>query len=447
MNIIRNRYTEILFLFLLSFLFFDYDIFLGLATLYVPFIIFKSEKFRLSTPIKLLIYLIVFLFFVIVRLLPIFSNHFFPIWNKIMQQNYLIGDGKFFSENIFLDLQLTLFSISCESNFSEYRIRYSSDFLDSSVLTCPYDTPYGYVLNFIPINLDIWNLTLFISTISLLFMFLIYFDTTKHFEDSDFLIATLLFLSPPVNFLLFRLNIDIFIFFTVYLFLFKRNTNYFVKSLAIFITILIKFYGIAIIILNFLYEFLHKLYFQAAVSLGFIFTSFFYLFFFESNSDFLTFFNKPIESNINYGIFNDSLYISQIFQISQTLSYVFLIFLIILFLLIIPKESVYMNLRKNHLGIISLFLLTALFTNFDYRLVFLVFLIKPFLSSPSKVPLLSMMIFMFTSPSLVHAYEVYYKIIRNDEIYFLDFSFYFFIALCLKIFMHQLLKLVNKTRT
>ncbi len=417
---------------ILILLFIDYDLFVAFALFFIVYLFFVKQNIEVTRVHKLLTYICVFLFFFIIRLLPIFDKNYLHLWNRIAQQNYLIGDGYFLSENIFLDLQLTLFSLSCNTNYSTYKIKYSSDYLDSSILTCPYDTPYGYVLNFIQINGNIWNLTVVIATILLFSIYIIYIDTVKNFNGKKFLLCTLLFLSPPINFLLFRLNIDIFIFLIVFIFAFKLRENFIIKTAAVFIATLIKFYTISIIFFDLVFKFIEKSYRHFVALTILLIVSIMYVIFFESNSEFLIWFYKPIESNINFGIFNDALYISQIFGISWIISYIILLFLVFGFVIIIPKEKVYLDLNSNELAVLALFLSTALFTNFDYRLVFLLLLIKPFLLNKINLSLISMTIFMYTSPSLLHAYESYYKIIRNDEIFFLDYSFYFFVAICLK---------------
>ena len=52
---------------------------------------------------------------------------------ELRSETYLIGDGYFLNEDIFLDLQLTLFSMSCNTNQLTYKIRYSSDYLDTKI--------------------------------------------------------------------------------------------------------------------------------------------------------------------------------------------------------------------------------------------------------------------------------------------------------------------------
>jgi len=426
---------------IMSLLFLNYDLFVAAALIYILFLIFIKYEIEVTTIFKFLTYIYVISFFTVVRLLPIVNKNYLPIWNRIAQQNYLIGDGYFLSEDIFLDLQLTLFSMSCNTNQLTYKIRYSSDYLDTKILSCPYETPYGNVLNFIKINENIWQSTVIAGTILLFLFFLVYLDIVKDFEGKKFILSTLLFVSPPINFLLFRLNIDLFIFFMVYIFIFKLGDKFLLKTMALFAATLVKFYTIAIIFFDLVNNVLSKRYRYSLISIAAFAISISYLLFFDSNTQFLDWFNRPIESNINFGIFNDALYLSQIFGVSWFIIFCCLTLLILGFIYIIPEAKISHNLNENELSIMTLFLSMAVFSNFDYRLVFLLLLIKPFLFKKINLSFISMTIFMYTSPSLLHAYENYYKIVRNDEIFFLDFSFYFFIAICSKTMWIKLFKL------
>ena len=421
-------------------LFLNYDLFVAAALIYILFLFFVKYEIEVTTIFKILTYIYVFLFFIVVRLLPIINKSYLPMWNRIAQQNYLIGDGYFLSEDIFLDLQVTLFSMSCNTNQFTYKIRYSGDYLDTKILTCPYETPYGYILNFITITENIWQSTVIIGTFLVFLFFLVYLDIVKDFEGKKFIFCTLLFVSPPVNFLLYRLNIDIFIFFLVYIFIFKLGDKFLIKSTVLFATTLVKFYTIAIIFFDLVDNLLSKRYRYFVISTAAFTASISYLLFFDSNTQFLDWFNKPIESNLNFGIFNDALYLSQIFGAPWFIIFCFLALLILGFIFIIPEDKISHNLDQKELGIVALFLTMAIFSNFDYRLVFLLLLIKPFLFKRINLSFISMTLFMYTSPSLLHAYENYYKIVRNDEIFFLDFSFYFFIAICTKTLWIKLFK-------
>ena len=72
--------------------------------------------------------------------------------------------------------------MSCNTNQLTYKIRYSSDYLDTKILTCPFESLYGNVLNFIKINENIWQSTVILGTTLLFLFFLVYLDIVKDFE-------------------------------------------------------------------------------------------------------------------------------------------------------------------------------------------------------------------------------------------------------------------------
>ena len=140
--------------------------------------------------------------------------------------------------------------------------------------------------------------------------------------------------------------------------------------MALFAATLVKFYTIAIIFFDLVNNILSKRYRYSLISTAAFAVSISYLLFFDSNTNFLDWFNRPIESSLNFGIFNDALYLSQIFGVSWFIIFCFLALLILGFIFIIPETKISHNLNENELSIMTLFLIMAIFSNFDYRLVF-----------------------------------------------------------------------------
>jgi len=61
-----------------------------------------------------------------------------------------------------------------------------------------------------------------------------------------------------------------------------------------------------------------------------------------------------------------------------------------------------------------------------------------FLTIDNKFLNIVLFLFIYSSPSLLHSYGKYYKLIVNDEIFFLDFSFYILYSLCIAILIGYL---------
>ena len=100
-----NINKEYLFVALIFVAFIDYDIFVFLALIYFLIYSFYNSEFEFSNLIKRTIYLQVSFFTIFIKFAPILNSKFIKIYNNISQQNYLSLDGKFYSENIFYDLQ------------------------------------------------------------------------------------------------------------------------------------------------------------------------------------------------------------------------------------------------------------------------------------------------------------------------------------------------------
>ena len=76
---------------IMSLLFLNYDLFVAASLIYILFLFFVKYEIEVTTIFKILTYIYVFLFFIVVRLFPIINKSYLSMWNRIAQQNYLIG--------------------------------------------------------------------------------------------------------------------------------------------------------------------------------------------------------------------------------------------------------------------------------------------------------------------------------------------------------------------
>jgi len=416
--------------------FLDYDFYPFPLALLLLYLVFCSKDISITKYEKIVINLQVFLFLVFFRTIPIIFDKYFSIWNKIFQHNYLLSNGKIIPENIFEDLQIVLFSISCNSTanntLSIYPMRFSGRVVSDSNLTCPFDIPYGYALKYFNINSAyVWPVTLFISVLILLLLFKIYIDQIKRSNGKNIILIAGLFLSPPINFITQRMNIDLVIFIILYYLYQNKNINTFVKSLVISLISLLKFYPIIILFSEFLVKILGKKFKDSYWYLIFGLSSLYYFFFYESNLNSINFFIKTTESNRAYGFINDSLYLSQLFQININVTSMILILLIVFFLYLIRSKS-FFKISELDFHFLVMFLGLSLFVNYDYRLIFLFTLINSAVSIKNKYFTSVFIVFIFSSPTLLHSYTKYFRLVENDQLYYFDFSFYFFIAITIK---------------
>ena len=260
-------------------IFINYDLYPIPVLLLVLLLIFNEYEIHLTKIQKFIIKIQVFLFLVVLRIIPAIFNQYSSVWKKIFQQNYIIEGG------IFEDLQILLFSLSCnksgKTSIDTYIIKFTEN---DMVISCSFELPYGYIFNFLKFNSSyIWITTLIVSTFALSLFFKIYISLIKLNNEKDFILISAIFLSPPINFVTERMNFDLLIFLILYFLYSNPNINYFFKSLIISILSLLKFYPIIILILEFIINLFDKKIKSSLTYLIFINLNLYYFFYFESN--------------------------------------------------------------------------------------------------------------------------------------------------------------------
>ena len=426
-----KEYSIILLIFLV---FIDYDMFVFFLILYFLFLIFSDTQINLNKFTKKIIFLKMFSFLIILRFLPIYNNNFLKIYNKISQQNYLSLDGKFFSENVFLDLQTFYFGLYC-NNPSQPDTDYTT-FFEGINLSCPFKSGYGYFLDTILISGNVWSLTVITSLIALLMLFAVYINNVQNLNGKKFIILTLFFLSPPINFLIFRLNIDLLIFLFLSFFVFNEKNKY-LRNLILIILTFVKLYPILFLISFTVIDITKSKSLKQPLDYTFCLAGSIYIYLHNLQRGSSSF-SRTNQSFRSYGINNDSRYLEELFNLPK-IYFIVSIFCLILILSITFFKKIKFN-RENNYEIHSvLFLIgTGVFVNYDYKLIFLFFLVKKFLEIDNNFLNILLFLFIYSSPSLLHSYEKYYKLIVNDEIFVLDFSFYILYSLCIAILLGYL---------
>jgi len=369
----------------------------------------------------------------LIRFLPIFNNKFLKIYNNISQQNYLSLDGKYYSENVFLDLQTFYFGLYC-NNISRTHTDYTTLF-EGIIFSCPFSSDYGFILDVLSIDNNVWHLTLATSFVALLILFLFYFKNVHNLNGKKFILLTLFFLSPPVNFLIFRLNIDLLIFLFLSFYVFKEKNKY-LRNLILIILTFTKLYPILFLLSFTMLDIIKSKSFKQP--LNYISSSVGSIYIYLHVQRGTTQFTVNNQSFRSYGINNDSRYLGEIFNLPKIFFFVFTLCLILILGVSFFKKIKFN--RENNYEIHSvIFLLgTGIFVNYDYKLIFLFFLVKKFLEMDNNFLNSILFLFIYSSPSLLHAYEKYYKLTVNDEIFVLDFSFYILYSLCFAILIGYL---------
>ena len=359
--------------------FIDYDFYPFIVCVFALFIIFNKKSIEITKFHKIIIKFQVLSFLVLARFLPVLNEKFYSLWNRIFQSNYLIDDGKIIPETIFGDLQGLLFSISCnlvsDNTISIYKIKYSGNVLSDLFYTCPLNINYPYIFNYFDFDsTHVWGVTLFLSFFTLVFLYFIYLNLSKNINDKNFIVITLFFLSPPINFATQRLNIDVIIFVILYFVYKKENINLAFRLFVVFLLSLLKFYPIVLLFAELVISLISKKIKNVFYVVLAIACSIFYLFNFNSNQNVLNYYLRATESNRAFGILNDAIYISNFINKNLWVSLLLLTILICIFIFLFRNVHC-KNVSDTHFAFITMFLGISAFINYDYRAIFLILII------------------------------------------------------------------------
>ena len=154
-------------------------------------------------------------------------------------------------DNPFIDMQQFLFKVKCNAlkeNFMYDPVYRTETSWFPSVECENYLLAYGPIENLISFNFqNIWSSTLVVAFIFTTILIKIYFDLIDAATEKYKYIMFFLSLSPAVNFLIDRANIDLIIYICIY-YIFKNYQNYMVPKLLLLLFFsLLKLHPIFII--------------------------------------------------------------------------------------------------------------------------------------------------------------------------------------------------------
>ena len=190
-------------------------------------------------------------------------------------------------------------------------------------------------------------------------------------------IMLMILLSPPINFVIERLNMD-FIILLVCLVLFKNYENkYIFKSLILLIFVLLKLYMVAVIFTLIFVSLKKKQimisFFNSLLTL----ISVIYLFnVLISSETMLSKIPNPFGYSWSFGLVSLAKNLSMIFtQTTQINFYITLVLIITFIIFLLYKRNFNLDIADKDAyltySIISIFVITGMFSNFDYRLALL----------------------------------------------------------------------------
>ena len=345
------------------------------------------------------------------------SSKFDNYWMNMSQKSYG-GLQRFW------DIQLMYLGMNCNSDTSKINSeKYTFLFGDISK-SCPFDIGWGPLVNNFSLNIDIWDATLFTGLIGFILILLTHRIVLK--TSSDIFLTSIIFISPPVNFVFERMNIDLFIFLVAYLLLVQFEKNYVFKGLIFLILILVKSHPIGFIPGLILYALLKK---NKKISL--------YMFSIGTISSLAILFYSNAASYINSKVYvNDfgrSFGLLGNYEILNfirndvgniILAMFLILYLLLLFglnLHIIQNFNTLYTFKMDYLttSAFTWFLFVSLFENFDYRISFIIILSGLVGLDKNKSTLTAFFIFIFLSPlniygeSAIGTYNILFYVIKN----------------------------------
>lgn len=372
--------------------------------------------------------------FYIARLIFSFSSKFDNLWKHISLNNYS-------SVERFWDLQLNLISMKCVlGNVENYYLKFSS----TSYKSCPYSAKYGPLSTKVPFFGDIWIGTIILSIFVIIFLLLLCFNFYR-MDIKTFITLALLLMTPSMNFLIERMNIDVFIliFSIICLYYYKDYPKFTVIVLLILSLYKIHPVGLLFGLLFFSHLIKNKSQFN------FIFNSlviFFVIYFLDSiffTNTILDTEWRPAGLDITFGLLSDSIILSKYLNINYVIIYIVLLISPILLALFsktdteLETRAMSMVEQRYFFAYTFLFLINFLYANYDYRLplfIPLIFVMSKYMKN--KIPF----VFIFLMPlSLSPLAGLDLGTLNSIILIFGRFSIYYFYYLLLKIIKNRFL--------
>ena len=238
-------------------------------------------------------------------------------------------------------------------------------------------------------------------------------------------------MSPPINFLIERMNFDIFIFLSFIPVCFYIKNNYLKFFLILFLALL-KIYPIFLIIFDLIYVVVtreNKNLKDKIFDAFSFFAALIYLLYISIGGSSFTEI-LPSRPDRTFGLLSEAININLIFGFNKLLCYLFLFNLVLLIALKTSKDFYYSQLfsEKSTHSIILLFLMFTFYANYDYRMSILLILFPKIIKSKNIILKYSYFVTLFFSPGIIHSYNFFFDMVENNFMIYLDIPLYFLIA-------------------
>ena len=338
----------------------------------------------------------------------------------------------------FYDLQWNLVSLICEKNLKFSSVIYFPELkvdpnLENSFRSCPSDL-YSPIYKYLSFTFNVKIAYLLFMFISLCLISLIYIKLLK-FEKTKKYFIVFLFISPPLNFLIYQGNLDIVSLIAISILLFYK-TSYFWKVVIVTFVGLLELHPLAFLIGLSLNSLIKKDFRKIFINTFFVFVSAFLIWIDESVISVRNWgasvgfgYIQPDSQNISFGLTGDyqllSYYNLNISSISALIISVIFIFGYIKPNIRTSNKNILNQISsENFYGFAVWFSVILLYENFSYRyavfIILLYFIYSENNDSIQKIVILS--VFLMPS-SLVEINFVNYltMFINKISVYTLGF--------------------------
>lgn len=335
---------------------------LSLFSIYAFFLLFLNQK-KLSK--YNIIFKITTLLFYLLRYISSLSANYNQLWKSLSLKNYA-------SDERFWDLQLNIISMKCIlGNVETYYLKYSL----TSYKSCPYSAKYGPLSTKIPFFGDIWIGTQLLAFSAIIVLLISYIVFTRQYPMKTIFLSSLMLISPT-NFLIERMNIDLFIGLTIVFSLVGYKKYPKVSISLITLMALYKLHPVGILfglLLNSVFQNnkQHRDYLYNAL---FIFLTAYLMDVIFFTKQVLDTEWRPAGLHITFGLLSDSLIVEKLTTIRYLYVYLFAL-ITVAFLTIFTDFTRKINFQNfssiektYYYSFTFLFLLNMLYANYDYRI-------------------------------------------------------------------------------
>lgn len=420
------------FVFLQVFLFFKIEYFSIFAITVIAlnkifnkkyFLDYNTLFFKLTTSI-----------FYLIKLISATNINFLNIWKSTSFRLFSI-------DNPFIDMQQFLFKIKCNSISKNYIYDppYRTETSWFPPIECSsYTLAYGPIENFIGYNIqNIWLSSLIVAFIFTALLLKIYFELLNNSRDDYKYIICFLFLSPAVNFLIDRANLDLIIYVSIYYILKNYQNFILLKIFVLLFFSLLKLHPVFIILGLFIYFVTTKEFKKASLHLfGLLIFSIFFANWYFNNSFFTP---LPAYQGVTFGILSDTILLNRIIDFNKVFIYIFICTCLLLSILLNYKKlDGIKKMSYSTFSILFWFSCISVYANNDYRLVLLLLVFPYIHSTKNRVYELSYYLLLLLNPlPLIFNISSETQIL-NAGVY-IDINFYFFLTFTLVLLLKQII--------